>query len=337
MRISLKDHARSLGITIQEIALQLRKGFYGDEIMRVQRDRDEVKIMLRYPENERNSEAQLENIRIRLPDGSELPFHVLANVENRAGIETIRREERMRHISVTAKAVGNNNAAIQEKLESDVLPVLSQKYGIIAKRGDDEQERVNSRVSMMKGMCVAIVIIYLIMATVFKSYLQPIVILLTIPFGFVGAAIGHWLFDTEISIMSFFGMVALTGIVVNDSIVLIVAINKRFREGDDFFDAIVEGGKRRFRAIILTSLTTFAGLFPMLLEKSFQAKFLIPMALSIAFGVIFATFATLVIIPCMLVVLNDIRRIFSFAWKLEWPSREEFDNNYCPRLFMCLQ
>ena len=205
------------------------------------------------------------------------------------------------------------------------MPELAATHRIIARRGANSRERINSIRSMAKGSAVALLLIYLIMSTIFKSYLQPALIMLTIPFGLVGATVGHILYGLPLTMMSFFGMVALTGIVVNDSIMLIVAINDRVSGGMPFFEAIREGGKRRFRAIVLTSMTTFGGLAPMIVEKSFQAQFLIPMALSIAFGVAFATLSTLIVVPCMLAVLNDLRRLGHSILRFRVPTREEVE------------
>ena len=160
------------------------------------------------------------------------------------------------------------------------------------------------------------------MATVFKSYLQPLIIMVSIPLGMIGAFAGHIIYSLPLTMMSFFGMVALMGIVVNDAIVLIVGINDRFRRGEDFYESLVEGGKRRFRPILLTTLTTFAGIYPIILEKSLQAQFLVPMGISIAFGVLFATLSTLVVVPCLLGILNDVRQFLFFSIRGQYPTPE---------------
>lgn len=323
LRIALKPAAHALGISLQDVARQLRQGFYGDEVMRVQRGPDEVKIMVRYPQRERQSRGDLYGVRIRTPAGDEAPFEQVAHVTVQAGYANIRREDGQRLVTVRADVgEATNTEQIMEDLFANYLPAFADKHGISARRGQQAQDRVDSAKTMRAGTVFALLVIYLIMATVFKSYLQPALIMLAIPFGLVGAVIGHAIFGVPLSIMSFFGMVALTGVVVNDAIILIVAFNRRIAEGMPFFEALREAGKRRFRAIILTSLTTFFGLFPILMERSFQAQFLIPMAISVAFGVAFSTFATLVVIPCLMVALNDLRRLAHLALHLRFPGRE---------------
>jgi multidrug efflux pump subunit AcrB len=179
--------------------------------------------------------------------------------------------------------------------------------------------------SLFVGFPLAVLAIFLIIATVFRSYVQPIIIMVTIPFGQIGAVLGHMLFNEPVSMMSMFGMVALTGIVVNDAIVLIEAVNHRLSEGMPLHDALREAGKRRFRAIFLTTITTFIGLTPIIFETSLQAQYLKPMAISIAFGVAFATIITLILVPCVMMVVSDIRRILYFSWFLKWEPREKLE------------
>jgi multidrug efflux pump subunit AcrB len=324
IRIRRKPAAEALGITLAEIGKQMRAGFYGEEVARVQRGADEVKIMLRYPEDERRSLAQIRHLRIRGRNGAEVPLETVADIEMGPGFAKIRRENGRRKFSVTAETVrGANSEEVMRDLIGNYLPQLTAEYGVRAERGFESADRISSMISIAVGAGVAMLLIYLTMATIFHSYLQPAIIMFAIPFGLVGAIVGHRVYGTPMSMMTFFGMTALTGVVVNDAIVLIVAINERLAKGMPIFEAFREGGKRRFRAIVLTSLTTFAGLFPMLLEKSFQAQVLIPMALSIAFGVLFATIGTLLIIPCLLAVLNDVRCLHYAIWHLRWPESRE--------------
>lgn len=321
IRLKLRQSAHALGLTVADLGQQIRAGFYGDEALRVQRDSDDVRIMIRYTESERRTIDQIRHLRIRTPTGAELPLHKVAELESASGFAKIHRENGRRRVSVRADATdGTNTTEIMTDLLDKVLPELTQQYGITAQRGFDAQDRVNSVTSITWGGLVALIAIYLIMATIFHSYLQPAVIMFAIPFGLVGAIIGHLIYRIPLSMMSFFGLVALTGIVVNDAIVLIVAINNRLKEGVPVFQAIEEGAKRRFRAIILTSLTTFAGLFPIILERSFQAQILIPMGVAIAFGVLFATIGTLLVIPCLLAVLSDIRMLVHCLWHWRWPE-----------------
>jgi multidrug efflux pump subunit AcrB len=210
-------------------------------------------------------------------------------------------------------------------LRRDFLPRLCLEHDVSWKLEGQSQETRNSLGSLLIGFPLAMFGIYFIIASIFKSYLQPVVIMTVIPFGLIGAIFGHLLFGFPLTLMSMFGMVALAGIVVNDAIVLIEGVNSRLESGVPLFRALEEGGKRRFRPILLTTITTFAGLMPLILEKSMQAQFLIPMAISIAFGVLFATILTLGLIPCLIAVLNDFRCLCHFLWHARWPAREEVE------------
>jgi multidrug efflux pump subunit AcrB len=243
-----------------------------------------------------------------------------------SGYATINREEGMRVIGVTAEVDKTVNAEeIVQSLTQDFLPPLSAEYHVTAKLGSQSKDRKSSIQSLKLGSVISLMVIYLILATIFKSYVQPVIIMLTIPFGLIGAVYGHLLYQLPLTMMSFFGMVALLGIVINDAIVLIESVNTRLAGGMPLFEALREGGKRRFRAIVLTTLTTFAGLFPIIMEKSLQAQILIPMAISIAFGVAFATLSTLILVPCLIAALNDIRCLFHYLIYLKIPAREEVE------------
>jgi len=326
LKVSLKPSARSLGLTLQDLALQLRQGFYGSEVTRIQRGNDEVKIMVRYPEKDRKSLTVFNNIKIRTPNGTEVPFYQVAEYTMQSGYNSISREKGKRLITVSASVSNNSNdKEIENNIIDNYLPKIEEKYSISASAGSASKENSRTLESIGRGFIIALLVIYLIMATVFKSYVQPAIIILTIPFGMIGAVIGHLIFQMPISTMTLFGMIALAGIVVNDSIVLIESVNNRLSEGMTLFNALKEGGKRRFRAIILTTLTTFAGLFPIIMEKSLQAQILIPMAVAIAFGVAFATFSTLVIVPCFLAIINDIKMYIHFLRYSKFTSREALE------------
>ena len=325
VRARLKPAARNLGLTEADLGQQLRYGFYGFEVMRIQRGRDDLKIWVRYPEGERRSIADLEAIRIRTPDGHEVPLDEVATLSFEPGYFAIQRKNGMRRVVVngevdTARANANE---ITTEIQATLLPELKRKYhGLNADSEGQRKETADSFGSLAVGYPLAMLGIYLILATMFRSYLQPLVIMLTIPFGLIGATAGHLVMNLNISMMSMFGMVALTGIVVNDSIVLIDAVNSRLRDGLPLREALAQAGARRFRAILLTTLTTSLGLMPIILERSLQAQFLIPMALSISAGVMFATVLTLVVTPCLLMILNDLRRTAWWLVKGEWPTRE---------------
>ncbi len=307
-RLEVTPEAEMLGLTRADLAKQVRQGFYGEEAQRIQRGRDEVRVMVRYPEAERRSLADVESMRFRLPDGSEVPFSVVAQVETARGDAVIQRSGRRRSLNVTADvdlAVSDPNLVLAD-LEETVLPgLLADHPGVAYTLEGEQREQADTVGGMIRGFLLALVLIYALLAIPFRSYTQPVIVMLAIPFGIVGAIWGHLLLGMDVTVMSMFGIVALTGVLVNDSLVMIDFVNRRRRDGAGIVEAVLDAGPARFRAILLTSLTTFAGLLPLLLERSLQARFLIPMAVSLGFGVLFATAITLVIVPVAYVALHD--------------------------------
>jgi multidrug efflux pump subunit AcrB len=325
MRLALKPEATVLGLTVDDLARQVYAGYYGDEALRLQRGRDDIRVKVRYPEAERRRLADIEQIRIRTASGHEVPLRSVADVRFSPGYSTITRTDGMRRVAVSA-GVDTDRANANEifsELAAGFFPELMQRYpGVrVALQGEQKKMRESFN-SLYIGFPLAVFGIFVIVATMFRSYLQPFVILFTIPFGIIGAVCGHLLLGYDLSIMSIFGMVALTGVVVNDAIVLIERVNVNLAEGMPLLEAITQGARRRFRAVILTTVSTIGGLSPMILETDFQAKFLIPMALSIAAGVAFATLLTLVLIPSLLVIVNDLRRLPVRLLTGAWPPRE---------------
>jgi multidrug efflux pump subunit AcrB len=325
VKLGLKPEARTLGLTLADLARQVRRGFYGDEAMRIQRGRDEVKVMIRYPESERRSMGNIETMRIRTPDGAEVPFSRVATVDVGRGYASIERADRQRIVSVTGdvdQQVANADE-INNILREEVLPgLLAGHPGVRYSMEGEQKEQAESLGSLRKGFVMAILLIYVLLAVLFKSYTQPAIIMSAIPFGLVGAIWGHILMGLDLTLISMFGVVALTGVVVNDSLIMIDFINRARRSGSPVITAVTESGIRRFRPIMLTSVTTFAGLTPLLLEKSLQAKFLIPMATSLAFGVLFATFITLVLVPVSYTLLTDFKARLGLQ---DDPGQEEAD------------
>ncbi len=310
LKLSVKPAAEAFGINLADLARQVRQAFYGEEAQRIQRGRDDVRVMVRYPEDERKSIGDLENMRVRRPGGGEVPFSAVAEVERGRGYSSIRRVDRRRAINVTADVnpAEANPGEVLAALEAGPLPEILSDYPSISYSFEGEQrEQRETLAGLERGFMLALIVIYALMAVAFRSYLQPLIVMCVIPFGFVGAVWGHVIMGMDMTILSMFGVVALTGIVVNDSIVLVHRVNEKRADGSTVEEAVSEAGMMRFRPIILTSLTTFAGLTPLLLERSVQAKFLIPMAVSLGFGVVFATFITLVIVPVAYVVLEDIK------------------------------
>ncbi len=312
MQIKLKPAARSLGLTLNDLARQVRSALYGAEALRLQRDRDEVKVMVRYPESERKAIGSVEDMRIQAPDGARIPFGEVALVRMARGYASIQRAQRRRVIKVTADVDENvaNANEIRKDLERHFLPRLQQEYpGLRYTMEGAGKNQKESMADIIDGFIIALFCIYTLLAIPFKSFTQPFIVMLAIPFGLVGAVAGHLLMGFNLCFISLFGMVGLAGVVVNDSLVLIDATNRLRNEGAASHEAIVTAGGLRFRAVILTSLTTFAGLTPMLLEKSLQARFLIPMAISLGFGILFATGITLILIPCGYLILEDVHRL----------------------------
>ncbi len=309
MQLKLKPAARSIGLTLNDLARQVRHAFYGAEALRLQRGQDEVKVMVRYPDSERRSLGTVEEMRIRTPEGAEVPFSQVAEVNMEQGYVTIERAQRRKVIKVTADVdeTEANANEVRQHLENKYLPQLQQRHlGLRYVIEGEGKEQKDSLGDVIRGFLIALLAIYALLAIPFRSFSQPLVVMAAIPFGIVGAVLGHLIMGFNLSLMSAFGIVGLAGVVVNDSLVLIDASNRIRRQGAGPQEAVTQAGALRFRAIILTSLTTFAGLTPMILERSLQAQFLIPMAISLGFGVLFATLITLLLIPCGYMILDDI-------------------------------
>ena len=310
IKLALKDEGRTLGLTLSDLASQVRQGFYGDEAQRIQRGRHDIRVMVRYPEEYRKSVADIENMRIRLASGEEIPFSTVAAVEYGRGYSTINRAERARVVYVTSdvdEGVANTDE-INKALVNETLPLLMANYpGLKYDFAGEARERNESFGAMYQAFPIALLGIYGLLAMQFRSYWQPVIVMSAIPFGVVGATIGHIMLGFNLGFLSFFGIVALSGVVVNDSLIMIDLINREREEGVALVQVIRDSVTKRFRPILLTTLTTFFGLIPMLSEKSLQAQFLKPMAISLAFGVAFATMITLILVPSLYMVLEDFK------------------------------
>lgn len=302
--------AQAMGLSLGDVATQVRHAFYGAEAQRMQRGNDEVKVMVRYPESERKTISDLENMYLHTREGVAIPFTALASAEIEPGYSKLTRIDGQRAVTVGG-AVNRDFAepdSIAQELKTQYLPTLAQKYpGLSYKVDGMTEESTKIFRSLFIGFGLALFGIYALLAIPLKSYLQPLIIMGVIPFGIIGAIIGHLAFGLPMGMMSFFGIIALSGVVVNDSLIMVDFINRAIANGSGVVDAVIASGTRRYRAIMLTSLTTFFGLVPMLLEDSIQAQFLIPMAVSLSFGIIFATIITLVLIPCLYVILEDFK------------------------------
>ncbi|MFQ5729852.1 MAG: efflux RND transporter permease subunit, partial [Waddliaceae bacterium] len=310
----LKPEARSLQITSKDLAEQVRAAFYGAEALRQQRGRNEMKVMVRLPEEERKTLHTIEELVIRSPQGGEIPISEAAEVDYDHAYTSIKRSDGRRVQSVTADVNENiaNATQIVDDVKENILPRILQKYpGLSFNLEGEQREQRETLEAMVRGFMFALFGIYSLLAIPFKSYIQPIIVMLSIPFGIIGAILGHMLLGYELSIVSMFGIVALAGVVVNDSLVLVITINQNLALGMmSTVETVVESARSRFRPIMLTSLTTFFGLSPMIFETSMQARFLIPMAISLGFGILFSTAIIMLITTSVYLILDDVKSFF---------------------------
>ncbi|MFQ5412224.1 MAG: efflux RND transporter permease subunit, partial [Phycisphaerae bacterium] len=322
IQIELLDSARALGLTTSSLAMQVRGAFYGLEARVLQRDREDVKIMVRYPEATRKRIYDLESMRIATPDGTLVPFSEVARFTEGRGYATIKRKDQKRTVSVMADVDENNPEANASDINTQLakhFPGIEQEFpGLTLEQGGQQYEMRKSMGSLEQHFATAILLIYAILAALFRSYFQPLIVMFAIPFGMIGVIVGHLVLGYPLTFFSLIGLVALSGIVVNDSLILMTFINRRRAEGVSAFDAVIEGGQSRLRAILLTSITTILGLAPLLTETSFQAKFLIPMGISIASGLAFATVLTLIGVPALYLILVDIQNLLARFRDMIW-------------------
>jgi multidrug efflux pump subunit AcrB len=306
----IRPEAQSLGLRSQDVAQQMRHAYYGAEALRQQRGRNEVRVMVRLPEEERISEQQLEDMVLRTPVGTEIPLMEAVTIQRGRAYTTIHRRNGRRVVTVTADARPRSQAGqVLRSLSEETMPLLQARYpGMTYSFEGRQADRRESMRSLMRGLMFALLVIYAMLSIPFNSFIQPIIIMLVVPFGIVGAVIGHLIMGYSLSLMSMFGVVALSGVVINDSLVLIDFANRKRNSGINRYDAIQLSGIHRFRPILLTTMTTFGGLTPMIFETSRQARFLIPMALSLGFGILFATLITLLLVPCLYLIVDDMLR-----------------------------
>lgn len=313
IQLKVKPQAEALGINLSQLAQQVRYGFYGAEAQRLQRDDEEVKVMVRYPKEERNSIGNLETMRVRAPNGDDIPFNQVANVKLAQGYASIVRVDGSRSITVNAKVNKDliDPGEVARDIMTNLIPELLEKYpDVKTKLQGSSREQGEAMISLALGFVFALLAIYSLMAVPLKSYSQPLIIMSVIPFGLVGAIIGHIILSHAVSVLSICGIIALAGVVVNDSLIMVDFVNRARQEGYSLMESVLKAGTERFRAIILTSLTTFMGLMPIVFERSLQAQIVIPMAISLAFGILFATVITLLLVPSLYIVLNDIKNVF---------------------------
>jgi len=310
---SLLPQGINLGLTASEVAAQVRGSYYGTEALRQQRGRNEVKVKVRLPKNERESEYDLERLLIRTPDGVDIPLNEVALITRGRAYTTIERKEGRRTVTVSANVSPASEAErIANEVTVKILPDLMEKYpGLTWGYEGRQADFREGNASLGMGFVFALLLIYVLLAIPFRNYTQPLIVMVAIPFGVIGAVIGHIIMGYSLSIMSLMGIVALSGVVVNDALILIDFINNKTAEGMPATEAIHAAGVRRFRPILLTTLTTFGGLAPMIFETSRQASFMIPMAISLGYGILFSTAITLLLVPSLCLIREDIGHFFS--------------------------
>jgi len=309
---TLKPAGFRLGLQPRDVARQIRNSYYGYEVFRQLRGRNEMKIMVRSPEAERELEYYLEEMLIMTPKGVKVPLLDVVNIKKGKAYTLIQRRDGRRIVNVTCDVTPHSHAdRVMSVLKKDIMPGLQEKYhGLNFSFAGKQTSRLESMAALAKGMLVGMVAIYMLLAIPFRSYIQPAIIMVAIPFGIVGAIVGHLLLGYSLSLLSMFGIVALSGVVVNDALVLMDFANRcRANEGVSAYIAITRAGIQRFRPIILTTMTTFFGLMPMMFETSRQARFLIPMAISLGFGILFSTLIILILVPALYIILEDIKKL----------------------------
>lgn len=317
VNISLNDKAKQLGLTLQEVLAQVRQGFFGYEVQRLQRGRDEVRIWVRYATKDRESIGQLENMRIRFTDGREFPLSEIANFEVKRGVVAINHLYGKREVKVEAD-IGNKKVSVSDvttQIKEEIAPRLEAAYPAVQflyEGQNREQEKTSA--SLAKFGWPILLMMFAIVALTFRSLSQTLIVFSLIPFGLIGVGWGHYVLGAPISLFSILGVVALVGIMINDALVFVAAFNRLIEQGMGYEEAIYEAGLSRFRAILLTSVTTILGLGPLILETSFQAQFLVPMAISVAFGLLVATVITLILLPVLLMLANGYKTLLARLW-----------------------
>ncbi len=311
VQLRLLPEARNLGLTTSDLGRQVRQAFYGYEAQRIQRGKDDVRVMVRYPEEERRSMGDLEQMRIRTAEGIEVPFSSVARAELGRGFTTINRVGGQRVVSVRAdvdRRANNPETILQQLTDNDIASIIAQHPGVNFRLSGEAEDRQESMSALGGFALLALLVIYALLAIPLQSYLQPLVIMSVIPFGMVGAMLGHMILGVDLVFFSLLGIVALSGVVVNSSLVLVDFINRNRAGSKDLRQVVGHAGAVRFRPIVLTSITTFLGLTPLMLDNTISLVMFVPMAISLAFGVLFGTVITLFLVPCLYLALEDLAR-----------------------------
>ncbi|MFD2257548.1 efflux RND transporter permease subunit [Luteolibacter algae] len=314
--ITIRPEGEALGLTQRELSRQVRSAFFGEQAQRVQRERDDIRVMIRLPKEQRESLSTLDHLRIRTPSGGEAPFYTVASATYAKARSNIQRIDGSQVITIKAKPVDEtvDVVAISHTLAPEIDKIVNNYHDLSWRYTGYVADHEETRKRSIYGSIALFTVLYALLAIPFRSLYQPLFVMLAVPFGAIGALFGHILMDITPSYLSIFGILALAGVVVNDSLVMVDFINQKTRAGEDLVESVIHSGTRRFRPIFLTSATTFAGLIPLLFDRSLQAQLLIPMATSLAFGILFATAITLYLIPSSYLVAEEIRMILGKAW-----------------------
>lgn len=316
LRFSLKPGAEALGVSLSDVSLQVRQAYYGEEVQRLPRDGEDVRVMVRYPESERRSLDSVQNLRIRTADGREIPFNQVAEVTFAPGINRIYRRDQLRSVEVFSELNGDVLGQIEADMDESFWPKFEEDFpGIVRNKLGDSEAQQEFFFNLMVLNLGALGLMYVLLAIAFKSYFQPFLLMMAIPFSFAGAVFGHVFFGVPFAMFSLFGVAAAAGVVINDNLVLIDNVNRRRATGTGAVQALVESAVSRFRPILLTSVTTFVGVLPMIAERSVQAQFLQPMVVSLGSAVAFALFVSLFMVPALYAVGAEIARAFRWMYR----------------------
>jgi multidrug efflux pump subunit AcrB len=328
IKVVLKDNAYNLGLQLNDVISQIRSGFFGAEIQRFQRGQDEIRVWVRYVREERESLNSLEDMQIITPTGARVAFSEVATYSIERGEVSIKHLDGLREIRVEAdmKNPKESASSVMQSIENEIMPEVIKKYPSVSQLYEGQNREAQKVIDSVAWVGpIFLLLIYIVIVFTFRSYSQPLILLSIIPFSLIGVAWGHYIHGFPINILSMLGIIALVGIVVNDGLVLITKLNNFLKEGLPYKEALIEAGKSRFRAIFLTSLTTIVGLAPLIFETSRQAQFLIPMAISVAYGIAVATVLTLFTLPILLSFFNAGKVHLSWLWTGKKPSNEEVE------------
>ena len=329
IRIKLNETAYALGLNLRTVMTQVRAGFFGSQAQRFQRGQDEIRVWIRYNRENRSSIKSLDNMRILVPNGGRIPLKEIASYEIARGDIAINHLEGRREIQVSADIKDPKKTSatdIMDEIKNEIMPKILAKYPTVTPSFEGQNREFSKLNDSLKPVgLIVLLLIYIVIAFTFRSYSQPLLLLFLIPLSLPAVAWGHWIHDFPVNVLSMLGIIALIGIMVNDGLVLIGKFNNNLREGMTYDNALYEAGRARFRAIFLTSITTVAGLAPLIFEESRQAQFLIPMAISIAYGIGFATVLTLIVLPIFLAFSNSVKTTAKWLWTGNKITKEEVE------------